>query len=713
MKYTLHLILFLVFFYSFHPASSQVTQINNNNSLQVNFPLSNNKTIVVSDIDSSIWATDATLPGTLQISPNIKLEELAGLISGKLVFRGSTATTGSEIYITDGTSAGTVLVKDIYAGTTSSAPGDFSFLNGFVYFSARTAAEGRELWRTNGTLAGTTLVKDIVPGPDSSNTFEQYHLFSNGSYLLFAAKTASAGIELWKSDGTNAGTVLLKDINTGNAGADSSNPGNFYVLNNIVLFTAKDAPSGGEIWKTDGTTGGTVLVKDINPGVANSTSFELFPGFTFGIFNGFHTFNNRAYFNATDGTSTGEVWGTDGTTANTTLLKNIVPGTSFSFIFLLDAVNLPSKFIFPVSDNASRFELWESDGTPGGTQLFKAFAPSNIPLIFVPYIVNYSNATVTQTLFQGNKFFFSAGTSTEGYELWISDGTLAGTNIVKDINPGIGDGIDLTNGFSYVYTTNELFFAANNGVLGNELWKSNGTLAGTSLVKDINPNTGNSNPELILVSNGKIIFSATDGDNQFLTDLFVVDGIFTALPLQLLDFNALIYDKTVRLNWSTTSEINTKYFEIERSKNGIQFETIGSLNAAGNSSLKNDYRFNDVDAFSAGSTKLFYRLKVVDRDSKFSYSKVVVFNLDKDTKLLYAYPNPVIEQLSVTVNSAGRKQVMLQIADENGKLIYSKGLNDAQGSNKYNVNVSQFAKGIYYLTLVTDAGVQSVKFMKN
>ena len=128
--------------------------------------------------------------------------------------------------------------------------------------------KGRELWRTDGTGPGTTLVKDIVPGPDSSNREGNYHLTSSGTYLLFAANNAASGLELWKSDGTGAGTTLLKEINTGNANADSSNPHNFYPLNGSFLFTATDATHGEELWTTDGTAGGTALVKDINPGAA-------------------------------------------------------------------------------------------------------------------------------------------------------------------------------------------------------------------------------------------------------------------------------------------------------------------------------------------------------------------------------------------------------------------------------------------------------------
>ena len=154
------------------------------------------------------------------------------------------------------------------------------------------------------------------------------------------------------------------------------------------------------------------------------------------------------------------------------MLKDIVSGTSYSSIFLINAVNLSTKFIFAVSDNTSRSELWQSDGTPGGTVLFKPFSPitaGSIPIIFLPYNAGFISGPFTQPLFQGNKFFFTAGTSTEGYELWVSDGTLGGTNMVKDINPGTGNGIDITKNISYLYTTTALFFAANDGTNGNEL----------------------------------------------------------------------------------------------------------------------------------------------------------------------------------------------------------------------------------------------------
>ncbi|HSN60697.1 MAG TPA: hypothetical protein VLR49_07170, partial [Ferruginibacter sp.] len=635
--------------------SAQVTQINSNKSLVLASPLTATKSIFVSKIDSSIWVTDGTLLGTVSISTAIKYESFGNILSGKFIFRGTTAGTGSEIYITDGTTLGTVLVKDIYPGTTGSKPGDFALMNGFMYFSATTAAEGRELWRSNGTLGGTTLVKDIIPGPDSSNKIDQYHLYSNGTYLLFAAKTASSGIELWKSDGSNAGTQLFLDINTGNAGADSSLPDNFFSFNGLVLFTATDATHGNEIWKTDGTLPGTVLLKDINVGLGSSTSvsIEFLPGFsvTYPVFFSFHIFNNRAYFNAYDGTGNGQIWGTDGSTLNTTLLKDIIPGVSVSsFVFLLDAVNLPTKFIFPVSDGTSRSELWQSDGTPAGTVLFKSFTPiepGDLPVIAVPYASDYFSGSFSQPLFQGNKFFFAAGTTNEGYELWISDGTLPGTTMVKDIFTGVGDGIDVANNISFLYTSTHLFFAADNGTLGNELWKSDGTSTGTSMVFDINLNAADALPDLSLICNGKIIFTATDGDDPNNTDLFAVDGNFVPLPIKLSDFTVTAKMNDALLQWTTLEEVNASHFSIQRSYDAKNYEEAGTVLAYGTSSNRRNYSFIDKDIINSGKTIVYYRLLTFDKDGEMEYSKVLSLKLKASQWNVRLLNNPVKDQINI------------------------------------------------------------------
>ncbi len=706
-------LLFLAALFSVILTNAQVTQINNNNSLEVVYPLAASKTILSSEIDSSIWVSDATLAGTVQISPNIKYEGSGAVIGGNFIFSGYTPATGVELYMTDGTPGGTVLLKDIYSGTTGSRPGDFILFNGDIYFSAVTAANGRELWKTDGTSGGTAMVLDIVPGTDSSNNRDAYWLTATASYMLFAARTPSIGVELWKSDGTSAGTVLLKDINMGSSGADSSNPRYFYHYNSLEFFIAGDATNGEEIWKTDGTPGGTVIVKDINAGTANSTTYDLFPGFPYPIFNGFHAFNSKLYFTATDGASTGEMWVTDGTAGNTTLVKDIIPGVSIPIILLVNAVNLPAKFMFGVSDGSGLAELWESDGTNSGTKVFKTFTPndpSEIPFIFISYSYDFTTGTINIPLFMGNKFFFIAGTMAEGYELWISDGTLGGTTIVKDINPGAVNGMDPANSLSYLYTQTNLFFAATDATHGNELWESDGTSGGTALVKDIYLNAGDAAPQLsLLTSAGKIFFTATDGDDANHRDLFVVNGSFQPLPIQLTDFTVTPKTNDALLQWSTLQETNSKDFTVQRSYDALHFENIGMVQAAGTTSNRHTYSFTDGGIINSGKSEVYYRLLATDKDGKNAYSKVLLLKIKANTDwIVRMLSNPVRGNVNVLLRGI-TGTVKLSIKDITGKTVFTNTYQNTNGQITLNANLQS---GTYILVAENNNERKITKFIK-
>ena len=131
------------------------------------------------------------------------------------------------------------------------------------YFSANDGVNGAELWKTDGTEAGTVMVKDINTTGSGSNPFG-FTVLNGTTY--FAANDGMNGLELWKTDGTTAGTVMVRDINA--AAGTGSNPFGFTVFNGALYFNAGDGATGRELWKTDGTAAGTRLVRDINPGTA-------------------------------------------------------------------------------------------------------------------------------------------------------------------------------------------------------------------------------------------------------------------------------------------------------------------------------------------------------------------------------------------------------------------------------------------------------------
>ena len=226
-----------------------------------------------------------------------------------LYFIGSDENAGFELWRTDGTSTGTYLVKDINPGIESSLVFSatkqyFAQLNGFIYFGASEPVNGCELWKSDGTEAGTTLVANI----DTSEVIAA-HLGSNPVYLFtynnavyFSAYRPVDGRELWKSDGTEAGTVLVKDIAPG-----GSSPSDLMECNGSLYFTAYYPDQAYTLFKSDGTMNGTVVVEQPNNG-GPTVSYPPV------------VFNNKLYFGGYDQLGTLALWYSDGTAAGTNFL---------------------------------------------------------------------------------------------------------------------------------------------------------------------------------------------------------------------------------------------------------------------------------------------------------------------------------------------------------------------------------------------------------
>src|SRR5262245_48576637 len=188
------------------------------------------------------------------------------VVGDRVFFAASTPETGNELWMTDGTPEGTV-VFDLIPGPAGSFPMNLVNVGGTLFFTARDLTDGvthgRELWKSDGTPGGTVLVKDIAPGPDDGVSGG---LTAVGGTLFFTANDSVNGIELWKSDGTVEGTVVVRDIRPG---PSSSVPSFLTNVGGMLYFTADDGATGRELWRSDGTAEGTVRVKDINPGTGS------------------------------------------------------------------------------------------------------------------------------------------------------------------------------------------------------------------------------------------------------------------------------------------------------------------------------------------------------------------------------------------------------------------------------------------------------------
>lgn len=524
---------------------------------------------------TEIWRSDGTEAGTLRLTDRAGNTFATNLtnVGGTLyfsTFRGN--VQGYELWKSNGTPEGTEMVHAF--GADSIAPSSFTQVGSLVYFLQHTNATGTELWATDGTSAGTALVRDIRPGSSSSNISQ---LTASGSRLYFAANNGVSGNEVWRSEGTSASTVILRDLQAGSGGSDptgltdlngtlyfagtnsaqggrelyrssastanrvkdifvgasGSNPTGLINVAGTLFFSAfGSGTSGYELWKSDGTDPGTVLVRDIDPAVSSYPTR-------------FNKVGSIVYF-ITSSPLTGwsQMWKSDGTPAGTVLVKDLQTIGPNASVNLTAASDNRLWFTVDTSD-----QLWTTDGTEPGTQpatnlvrtssssprqlsagtdklAFFASDGQNAGLFFSDGTAPGTNLVVpdifTQTNFvQMGSFFFYRGYSPEnGYELWKTDGTLAGTSLVKDafLGPNSSYPSDLT------VVGNKLFFIADNGTLGRELWVSDGSPTGTFMVKNIRLGVGSSNISNMTNFNGNLYFSADSTGVGNDRELYKSDG---------------------------------------------------------------------------------------------------------------------------------------------------------------------------------------------
>lgn len=420
------------------------------------------------------------------------------------------------------------LVRDINPGLADGEPEDLFAWNGQLFFEADDGVSGNEVWMSDGTEIGTTMLRDIHVGAGSSNGYgfigwDRNFTAMNG-LVYFAATSSDSPASLWQTDGTESGTTHVYAVS----------PSHMTVLNNVLYFNGYDG-SDSELWRSDGTPGGTAMLKNI------SASGSSYPGEAGGSSPGFTLYNNELYFPVSNATpEVCGLWKTNGTSGGTVAVK---PGTSLE---PAGEIAVCGNFLyFPVSRYVTdhyEYDLWKSNGSAGGTSMiagmpsFIASSPGrftvyNGSLYFsandgmhgwelwkldcttdVGTMVKdistdpFGDSQEYLTVLNGF-LYFKATDTVYGAELWRTDGTEGGTTLVKDINPG-ASGSAISGMTAY---KSKLYFSATDGTQGDELWQSDGTAAGTTLLKDINPGPDWSYPYEFTAVNGSLFFTATEG----------------------------------------------------------------------------------------------------------------------------------------------------------------------------------------------------------
>lgn len=420
---------------------------------------------------------------------------------GVALFFAEDEAHGRELWRSDGTESGTLLLRDLVPGPEGSGPHGWGQLGGNRYFlvcrnySPRVpgrCGDQRGLWRTDGTPAGTVRVRRLEVWPGQVVPFAGFR-----GRLYFAANDGVSGLELWRSDGTEAGTEIVADLHPG---PDDSAPHHFFVHDDAVYFGAQDA-SGPGLWRSDGTAAGTRKLASLTGGYGGAAW-------------SFAELDERLFFSADDGKRGEELWTTNGTAKGTRLVAEIRKGPKGGRLF--EMTELGGRLYFSATDGRER-EVFRTDGTKKGTERFELNprGPSypdhmlrfgDQILLFASmdpvggelYAIGAGRAFtgLVRDIFPGekgshpnlltqleNRVLFAAEDDRHGMELWVTDGTEAGTEMVLDLWPGPQSGRPR----ELRRVGDRVFFNANDGATGVELWISDGTGPGTRLVRDIRP----------------------------------------------------------------------------------------------------------------------------------------------------------------------------------------------------------------------------------
>lgn len=491
--------------------------------------------------------SDGTAAGTVSLDPALGADFAA--TEGRAFFRNG---SDGEPWVTDGTVAGTRRIADLLPGYTSSSPSGFAAFGSRVLFRAALPGGSSGPWVTDGSEAGTlpllsswttTWGSDVrhfteVAGSTYFLTSDAGLMLTVPSYLWSTAGAAGSSTLLtsdpvgWNypwiysppwplgrravfatnsqgllaSDGTLSGTTWL-------GGAPVRN---VIPLDGLLLFR-KSEGSGAGLWRTDGTPKGTFLFR---PGGAVPLVGVTTRG------------RRRAFFYEPGAENEGELWETDATAAGTRLVASIgnAPG---------DAWALGAKVLWTASSASGTWGIWASDGTAQGTLALGAGGSRVLkPCESVAYFVREAEpsglwvtdgtssgtgrvATLTKGRIDpaksaclGNRLVFVHTSGTDS-GLWVYDPVVR--RVTKLVGASSYGFEDLTTVGSRVF-----FRRLGEGAPGTELWSTDGSVAGTRLVKDIAPGLASSIPDVLLAAHGRVWFTANDLEHG--RELWVSDG---------------------------------------------------------------------------------------------------------------------------------------------------------------------------------------------
>ncbi len=181
---------------------------------------------------------------------------------------------------------------------------------------------------------------------------------------------------------------------------------------------------------------------------------------------------------------------------------------------------------------------------------------------------------------------------------------------------------------------------------------------------------------------------------------------YAVLPLTLLSFTAQKQNSMAQLAWKTTNEVNTSYFNMQRSIDGVQFITVGKVTAKSNGASQTDYGFADDISTLANGT-VYYRLQMIDKDGKISYSSIVSITIDRNDIRIVIYPNPA-HRFFIVDHLPAESKAYISVTDLAGRILIAQ---QATGLASQKINISMLTKGMYVVNITTNHHTEKRKLV--
>ncbi|TWT36423.1 hypothetical protein KOR34_13280 [Posidoniimonas corsicana] len=506
--------------WSFDPGVDEATLVIAAPSAQTSFRPWGDRMLV--SRGDNLWLTDGTATGTkLSVAADRHLSFIySAELGGELLFSAYDDDHGHELWKVD--AAGDAgLVKDIWAGGSSSRPTSLIATGGWVYFTANDGEHGPELWRSDGTEQNTTLAHEFYPG--DANVPAPTGMSVVGDYVYYAATSTLYGRELHRTHAATGATSLAADALLGSSTTGnplSSNPQDFLIHDGAVFFTATNSAGGRTAMKYDPQAAALV---NLTPGLSREWMRLYEAGGQVYIVAANRGVNSNHYLDW-------QVLLSDGTAAGTTAVDTpaLFRETTWPAVYDEGAAGLTLTFVQTrehavwrltpagVSDiGAVDSSLISTAGIRVGDYRVLSFTSFSSPSTGLGdlWAVNLADNTLAQLgqihedtpfIVAGGRAYYNGWDGQAGHAVWATDGTDAGTAVVVDLDARTDGSTLYYGGRNSLEFNGEHYFAVGVGASGAELWASDGSPAGTRRVAP----TGTQRPQDLTEFDGSLYFIA-------------------------------------------------------------------------------------------------------------------------------------------------------------------------------------------------------------